>query len=159
MDCRNVRNEIQNHLDGEASLSVEAEEHLSECAGCREMLETYRAYTDGLAKALDAETRQLGQPDFSFLRRKRRDRRILIWAGAALVAVAIAAPFAYRGYTASRTRAYIRDDNSRFIDTLLSSKLLETGNGFLADSAWSADTSWFDGTEGISDMLQGSPLF
>ena len=159
MDCRNVRNEIQNHLDGEASLSAEAQKHLSECAGCRELLDGYRDFADGLRQAIDAETRQMGEPDLSFLRRKRNGRRLLIWASAALLAVAVAAPFAYRGYTASRTRAYIRDDNSRFVDTLLSATILETGNGSLSDTSWSAGSSWFEGTEGISEMLEGSPLF
>ena len=115
MDCRNVRNEIHKHLDGEVSLSAEVRKHLSMCADCRELLNTYRNYTIGLKEAIDAEAKELGEPNLSILRRhpERWNRRLLIWASAALLAVAISAPFAYRGYSSSRTKAYIREDNSR----------------------------------------------
>jgi hypothetical protein len=146
-------------LDGDVSLSAETRRHLSECADCRALLDGYRDFTVGLKEAIDAENRQMGEPDFTFLHRERKDRRFLIWAAAALLAVAVAAPFAYRGYTVSRTRSYIRSDNSRFVDSLLSAKILETGNGLLSDTSWSTDDSWFVGTDGISEMLQDSPLF
>ena len=88
--------ELHGHLDGElpANVALEVEQHLSECSGCRQKLETYRA----LGRLLKSARPAAPEAEWTLLQvtrtaRLRQRRRTFVMAGvmaaAALVALVL----------------------------------------------------------------------
>jgi len=135
-------------------MSPQAKRHVGTCGACRRFYDLCRSYPAVLKREMNREIDLEREPDFSVpADRSAKRRRFVIWAAAAALAVGVASPIAYRVHSISRIRAYIRTDNSRFIEDLLGTGVLDTGNGFLTDSRW------FRGADAVSDFLAGSPLF
>jgi hypothetical protein len=161
--CRSVKEEIQNFLDSGKEISRNAAGHLRNCASCRSFFAICKGYPDNLKDALNREAERLEDPDFSGLKklsltenpfRQRRVRRIVTWAVAALLVFGFGSTFGYRGYSLLQAKSFIRKENSLFVEKLISASLLSTENGQMI-----SESGWFQGTESLSDMLSGSPLF